>query len=501
MPSEKSLTEKIKEVGAPVRIVLLAAGLAAFSFFFLACPTPESITAGRIKALEKGLLRQVYFKGQRPEKLRLLDRMTFYKVPGVSLAVMDKFKIEWVRTYGYKDVIDYQKITPETVFQAGELSQPVAAAVTLRLCDKKQLNLEEDVGPYYTEKAFAGKKFRPAERLSFKLSQVLSHSAGFYPWTSTGYQPGAPLPDLTHVLRGEEPAGNFFSLRGFEPRAGVRFSDFNYVLLQLYLEEKTGKKLEELGREEVFEALGLKKTSFGQPVTDDLAVGHERLGQAVEGKFYRYPELAARGLWTNPSEYLTFLIELMNCAQGKTHGFISSELARAMLSPQVDGSGFGFRLDGQHEKFKILMKGRTKGYRSAVLIYPALGQGVVVMTNSDNGGVLIEEILHGLSAIYDWPDYKPEEKPLYRLDPSIYAQYVGRYQVNNDYFLDVTYEDYYLIVHPTGQSPTKFYVETQTIFFSVDPFIRIKFNLDERGQVTGLVLWQEDYEVRARKVS
>jgi len=48
---------------------------------------------------------------------------------------------------------------------------------------------------------------------------------------------------------------------------------------------------------------------------------------------------------------------------------------------------------------------------------------------------------------------------------------------------------------------TKFYVETQTIFFSVDPFLRIKFNLDDSGQVTGLTLWQEDYEIRARKIS
>jgi len=57
------------------------------------------------------------------------------------------------------------------------------------------------------------------------------------------------------------------------------------------------------------------------------------------------------------------------------------------------------------------------------------------------------------------------------------------------------------VVHPTGQTPTRFYVETQTIFFSVDPFLRIKFNLDDNGQVTGLTLWQEDYEIRARKIS
>ncbi|MGB9893891.1 MAG: serine hydrolase, partial [Candidatus Saccharicenans sp.] len=114
-----------------------------------ACHTPESITKSRIKSLEKGLYRAVYFKGQRPEKLRLVDRMSFYKVPGVSMAAMDKYQVEWVRTYGYKEIINYQPITRETVFQVGELSQPVAAALTLILSQEGKLNLEEKLGDYY----------------------------------------------------------------------------------------------------------------------------------------------------------------------------------------------------------------------------------------------------------------------------------------------------------------------------------------------------------------
>jgi len=51
----------------------------------------------------------------------------------------------------------------------GELSQPVAAAITLRLVDKKKLDLNDDLGSFYTEKVFAGKRFRPANRLFFKF--------------------------------------------------------------------------------------------------------------------------------------------------------------------------------------------------------------------------------------------------------------------------------------------------------------------------------------------
>ncbi len=122
------------------------------------------------------------------------------------------------------------------------------------------------------------------------------------------------------------------------------------------------------------------------------------------------------------------------------------------------------------------------------------------MTNSDNGALLTDEILRALSAVYEWPDFKAEERTVRRLDPSLYPQFAGRYQVTPEYFLDVAVEDYYLVIRPTGQAPTKFYVENQTFFFSVDPFIRIQFLRDGQGRVTGLVLWQEDFKQEARKI-
>jgi hypothetical protein len=122
------------------------------------------------------------------------------------------------------------------------------------------------------------------------------------------------------------------------------------------------------------------------------------------------------------------------------------------------------------------------------------------MTNSDNGFLVADEILRAVSAAYEWPDFKPQERPLFRLDPSIYQDYVGRYQVTPDYALDVTYEDFYLIIRPTGQAPTRFFVENQTFFFSIDPYVRIQFLSDDKGRVKGLILWQQDFKQEAKKV-
>ncbi len=132
--------------------------------------------------------------------------------------------------------------------------------------------------------------------------------------------------------------------------------------------------------------------------------------------------------------------------------------------------------------------------------YPVKGQGVVIMTNSENGEYLIDEILRAVSTAYDWPHFLPETKKYLRLDPSIYQLYEGLYEVNPEYQLNVSFEDYYLIIQPTDQKATRFFVENPTTFFSTDPYIRIRFAKDAGGTVTGLVLRQGDFRLEAKKL-
>jgi len=181
-------------------------------------------------------------------------------VPGVSLAVMDKYSLEWSKTYGYKDIVQYQPLSGRTVFQAGELSQPVSAAVTLRLVEEGLTSLDDDLGGYYAEVAFSSRRYRPLERISFSLHNLLCHNSGFYPWTSEGYSRSTPVPDLGAIIGGQEPASNYHSYQGYDPDIPVRFSDFNYVLLEQYLTTRMGKSWPELARERVLEPLGLKNT-------------------------------------------------------------------------------------------------------------------------------------------------------------------------------------------------------------------------------------------------
>lgn len=470
---------------------------------FTACETQKSITRKRIKSTEKGLLRAVYFKGQKPEKMPLASRMQFYRVPGVSIAFLDKYKIEWAKAYGRLDAQRPDLLMTDSLFQAGAFSQPVAAATALHFVEKGRLSLDEDLSIRLHSWKFPEE--RPAAKNAITLRGLLSHSSGLSSQVFPGYSQKDTLPSLKNILDGEKPANSLPIFHDFNPNSGFRYSESGYVLVQQLLLDLENRPFPEITKEIIFDPLGMKNSTFELPLPSGLSQrtvsGHLREGKPIEGRWNNYPEMAAKGLWTTPSDYAAFILEIVQAAMGNSTKIISSETARAMLTPQANIQGFGFSIEGRGDDLIFYLRGRTQGFSSYMIFYPAKGQGTVVMTNSDNGSFLIEELLRSLSATYEWPHFKPKEKQLFRLAPAIYEQYVGRYEVNPDYILDVSYEDYYLVIRPTGQVPTKFYVESETIFFSIDPYIRIQFRRDEQGKVSELVLWQQDFQQAAKKIN
>ena len=477
-------------------------GIVVLAFLAAGCETrQESLTKSRIRKVEKGLLRAIYLKGRRPEKLSLEARMPFYKVPGVGLAVMDRTGLEWARGYGVRDAHSREPVTTDTIFQAGDLSQPVAAAAALELVDKGRLDLEGNIDSLLHKLFPPAAGLAPASKVT--LRKILTQADGFPPLGLPGYPQGRKPPSLTDLLSGREspaPGGGDTSAI---PALDARTSDAGFAVLQALLEETTAETFPALANEMVLGPFGMKNSTFDVPLLEAMklnaASGHGRDGRPIEGKWLSYPAAAARGLWTTPSDLVSFAAGVLQAATGKEVQVLSAGLARAMLTPQAGNRGLGFAIDGAGTDVRFHLEGRTRGYTCSLVVYPYKGQGAVVMTNSDNGFLIADEILRAVSDAYEWPDFKPQERPLFRLDPSVYRDYVGRYQVTPDYALDVNYEDYYLIIRPTGQAPTRFYVENQTFFFSVDPYVRIQFLSDDRGRVTGLILWQQDFKQEAKK--
>lgn len=464
-----------------------------------ACETRESLTKARIRETERGLLRAVYLKGLRAEKLSLTARMPFYKVPAVSIAVMNGNALEWARAYGVRETQQTSAATPETIFEAGDLAQPVMAAAALLLAREGRLDLDADVNSRLRRWKVPSNAFTAKKDVTIR--EILMHTAGFPDRPLPGYPPGRKTPSLAEILSGKTPEAPSPAAPEFVPGTDVRPSAIGFAVLEELIEDVTSQAFPEFMAKTVLVPAGMTSSTFAFPLPPvraaAAAAGHQRDGRALEGKWLDYP---AGGFWTTPSDLMKLTAELLRTAAGAAGRVLTPEEARSMFTPQAPGRGLGFAVDGTGTDVRVHLRGRASGYTCSLDVYPYKGQGAVVMTNSDNGFLLTDEILRALSAAYEWPDYKPEERPLLRLDPSLYPAYTGRYEITPDYFLDVTYEDYYLVIRPTGQAPTKFYVENPTFFFSIDPYIRIQFLTDAKGRVTGLLLWQQDFKQEAKKI-
>ena len=97
----------------------------------------------RTKRIEQGLLPQVLIKGEPAWTIQ--DRMKHYKAPGVTVAVINNFKVEWAKAYGVKDVETNEPVNTETLFQAGSISKSVAAMVALKKVQDGKISLDEDI--------------------------------------------------------------------------------------------------------------------------------------------------------------------------------------------------------------------------------------------------------------------------------------------------------------------------------------------------------------------
>src|SRR5262245_52775527 len=130
----------------------------------------------RIERVKSGLLPPVVIKGETPLRMRIDERMKFYKTPGVSVAVINEGKVEWARGYGVLKVNGQQRVTTDTLFQAASISKTFTAVATLQLVEKRKLDLDEDVNVKLSTWKIPESDLSKTEKPT--LRRVLSHSAG-----------------------------------------------------------------------------------------------------------------------------------------------------------------------------------------------------------------------------------------------------------------------------------------------------------------------------------
>jgi CubicO group peptidase (beta-lactamase class C family) len=460
--------------------------------------------AARISRIENGLLPAVIIKGQSPQPMTIADRMAFHKVPGVSVAFFDHGKILWTRPYGFADVASKKPVTPDTLFQAASISKPVAALAALRLVQDGKLTLDEDVNVKLRTWKVPDNAFTVKEKVTVR--RILSHSAGLTVHGFAGYASDESIPTVVQVLNGEKPANSEPIRVDIVPGTLWRYSGGGYVVLQTLLSDVTGKPFPQIMNELVLRPAGMTHSTYEQPLpqnrASEAATPYRANGDPVKGGAHTYPEMAPAGLWTTPSDLARMAIEVQNEYTGKSSRILSQDLARQLLTRQFGTWGLGFGLESSGEKPRFAHGGANEGFRCNIETYTDSGQGFAVMTNSDSGGELTEEIFRAVAKEYGWPDYKPIEHTRIKINPANFSAYPGTYEIPGVGKLTISLKSpsLYVEAEPFGPDPLELLPESATQFFVLSGDITFTFRKDAQDAITGLTLHAGTQTFEARKI-
>jgi CubicO group peptidase (beta-lactamase class C family) len=331
------------------------------------------------------------------QTLTLQQAMDRLNIPSVSLALIDQDKIAFTRAYG-------AGITPETLYQAASVSKFVAAVGAMRLVEAGQIELDQDVNDALTSWKV------PTNGFDHKvtLRGLLSMTAGIGVPGFLGYELGAPLPNLTQILYGVPPANSPPVTVIADPGSAYHYSGGGYEIAEVLMIDASKTPFPELMAELVLKPTGMGRSTFVQPLpadlTGDAAGGHYADGKNLPGGYHVFPEHAAAGLWSTPTDLAALLLTIGRSWRGESSLFLKPETTRETMTRQNGGPyGLGAAI-GEADGALVLMKrGQNVGYQAYLILLPAEGKGMVVMTNSDNGSILADAMIRRAAALHGWP--------------------------------------------------------------------------------------------------
>jgi CubicO group peptidase (beta-lactamase class C family) len=313
--------------------------------------------------------------------------MQAYNVPGVSLAVINNYTIEWAKGYGITDVIQPTPITVDTRFYAASISKPLAAMAALALVQAGLLDLDENINRKLVSWGVPENGYTHLEKVT--LRRLLSHSAGLEAGFYSGYGSDEAVPTLRQLLEGEPPSNSGPVQVTFVPGSQAAYSGPGYWVLQQLLEDVTGQTFAVLLDQSVCQKLGLLYSTFHQPLPQVHAVmaaaGHDASGRPIEERDSRHPGLADGGLWSTPSDLARFLIELQLSYRGGSNKVLSQAITQEMLAKQIDYHGLGLHLFGDGPTMRLSHGGEGEGFQCLMAAFRETGQGAVAMANGING--------------------------------------------------------------------------------------------------------------------
>ncbi len=326
---------------------------------------------------------------------RIPSLMERYAIPGVAVAIVDKGETAWLKAYGYADLENGRLMTTNTPCRVQSISKSLTAWGIMKLVENEMIDLDSPAVDY-----LGGWEFPPSDYQTNEITvrQLLSLSAGMpLGDVITTYEPDQTMPGLDEALYKTAVAIN-------DPGAAFYYSNVSINLLELIIENITGRDFAEYMAEEILLPLGMTQSSFNWRDDFDppVPVGYDLSGNPKA--VYVYPEKASGGLFASVEDLAAFVAAGMTGDYIKNLGALKAETIELLYQPEVSISGFyslAFDAYGLGHMIEYLPVGAVAvshgGQGSGVMSHyhsiPEEGAGIVILTNSQRSWPFFAYIL------------------------------------------------------------------------------------------------------------
>ncbi len=322
---------------------------------------------------------------------RIPDLMHTYLIPGASMALVKNNEIVWSQAFGYADLEMGRRMTTDTVCRVQSISKPVTAWGIMKLIEQGEMDIDNAASSYLKSWMLPESGFQQGK---ITVRQLLTHTSGM-PLGDilTRFAPEEDMPSLKDKLTMEARLIQ-------EPGTAFSYSNTGYNLLELIMEEVTGRRFAEYMEREILLPLGMTESSFEWSAAFEPPVpnGYNLKGERIP--IYVYPEKASGGLFATAEDIARFAVAGMDDSLGVLDAWsiqllyepMASELG--LYSLVFDAYGLGYYLEElSGGELAVSHGGQGTGWMTHFHAVPETGDAIVILTNSQRSWPFIAHVL------------------------------------------------------------------------------------------------------------
>lgn len=337
---------------------------------------------------------------------QLIESMHQFHVPVVGYAIINNGHMTLANTISIDKNIH---VSNNTLFQAASISKPFTTMAALMLTQHNDLLLQQPANHYLTSWKIPQNPFNKKHPVLIKY--IMDMTSGLSVHGFTGYPRNKPMPTPIQLLNGTPPSNTPAVQVFYRPGTKYFYSGGSFQVLQQVITDVTHQPFINHMNKDILKPLDMKNSIFGYPLVNKTFLSRAVPGylkgktlNMVPGGWHNYAGTGSGGLWSTPSDIAKFAMNISNSYLGKNGGMLTPAMAQQMLKKRKHTTfGLGVHLGGNKQNLYFSKAGDNLGYKCYMIMFPKLGKGLIIMTNSDNARLLIYHFIALVAKQYHWP--------------------------------------------------------------------------------------------------